>query len=195
MTDAIEALDLYGDYFNEHLVGEDSVLKEIHDNQKTLTTEAKFFLEKENWKKVLEGIKAFRVLKMPLILQAIFFLNKVEREKICEPNSNRMSWKKAKELLEKELPEAMANYVVWGEKREEYRPYMRINFVEGLVAQYTQEDVDAYNVGLGRLFKWLKMAISTRKQDIVRRKAIQKKNREEKASKEEAKEKREADRA
>ena len=38
------------------------------------------------------------------------------------------------------------------------------------------------------------MAIDTRKQDVIRRKAIQKKNREEKASKEEAKAKREADR-
>ena len=38
------------------------------------------------------------------------------------------------------------------------------------------------------------MAIDTRKQDVIRRKAIQKKNREDKASKEEAKAKREADR-
>lgn len=49
-------------------------------------------------------------------------------------------------------------------------------------------------MGLGKLFKWLKMAIDTRKQDVIRRKAIQKKNREDKASKEEAKAKREADR-
>ena len=38
------------------------------------------------------------------------------------------------------------------------------------------------------------MAISTRKQDVIRRKAIQKKNRELKASREEAREKRVADR-
>lgn len=54
--------------------------------------------------------------------------------------------------------------------------------------------MDTYHPGLGKLFKWLKMAIGTRKQDIIRRKAIQKKNREEKASRVEAKEKREADR-
>ena len=38
------------------------------------------------------------------------------------------------------------------------------------------------------------MAITTRKNDIIRRKAIQKRNREEKTSREEAKAKREADR-
>jgi hypothetical protein len=54
--------------------------------------------------------------------------------------------------------------------------------------------VDGYHQGLGKLFKWLKMAIHTRKQDVIRRKAIQKKNRELKASREEAKEKRAADR-
>ena len=38
------------------------------------------------------------------------------------------------------------------------------------------------------------MAIDTRKQDVIRRKAIQKRNREDRANKEEAKAKREADR-
>jgi len=131
---------------------------------------------------------------MPLILQALFFLNKIEREKICETGTNKLSWKKAKELLVTVLPTEMATYKVFGEKKDEYRPYMRINYVEGIIAPYTQEEVDQYHPGLGKLFKWLKMAISTRKQDVIRRKAIQKKNTEEKASRVEAKEKREADR-
>lgn len=105
-----------------------------------------------------------------------------------------MSWKKAKQLVEKTLPEAMATYLVYSEKKDEYRPYMRINYVENLIKDMTQEEVDLYHPGLGKLFKWLKMAISTRKQDVIRRKAIQKKNREEKTSREEAKEKRESDR-
>jgi len=96
--------------------------------------------------------------------------------------------------MDQNLPEAMATYKVYGEKKDEYRPYMRLNYIENLISPFTQEEVDAYHPGLGKLFKWLKMAISTRKQDVIRRKAIQKKNREEKASREEAKEKREADR-
>lgn len=109
---------------------------------------------------------------MPHILQGLFFINKIERERICEPNSNKFSWKKAKELLENELPEKMATFKVWGEKKEEYRPYMRINYVETLIKELTQEEVDLYHLGIGKLYKWLKMAIDSRKQDVIRRKAI-----------------------
>lgn len=109
------------------------MLKEIFDNQKTLTIEATWFNEKEDWVKVLKNIKAFRVLKMPHILQALFFLCKFERDQICEPNSNKLSWKKAKELVETELPQRMKTYTLWGEKKEEYKPYMRINYTEKIV--------------------------------------------------------------
>ena len=194
MTEAVDALELDIDYFDTQMLQDDAVLKDIHDNQRTLAVESQWFKEKEEWQKVLANIKAFRVLKMPNIIQSLFFLNKIERERICEPNSNKLSWKKAKELLEKELPELMATYNVWGEKKEEYRPYMRINYVEKIISELNQEEVDTYHVGLGKLFKWLKMAIDTRKQDVIRRKAIQKKNREDRSNKEEAKAKREADR-
>ena len=40
MTDAIDALELDADYFDLQLVQDDSQLKEIYDNQKTLTIEA-----------------------------------------------------------------------------------------------------------------------------------------------------------
>lgn len=95
-TEAAETLEMDADYFDMQIVGDDSSLKEIYDNQKTLEIEAKWFAEKEEFVKILTNIKAFRVLKMPHILQSIFFLNRFDREKICEPNSNKFSWKKAK---------------------------------------------------------------------------------------------------
>jgi hypothetical protein len=65
MTDAVDAMELDVEYFDPQLVNDDSNLKEIHDNQKTLTIEATWFKEKEDWMKVLKNIKEFRVLKMP----------------------------------------------------------------------------------------------------------------------------------
>lgn len=121
-------------------------------------------------------------------------MNKFEREQICEPNTNKMSWKKAKELLESQLPDCMANYKTFGEKKDEFKAYQCINYIERIIEPFNQEDVDAYHQGLGKLFKWLKMAIGTRKQDIIRRKAIYKRNKEEKTSREEAKATREANR-
>lgn len=39
--------------------------------------------------------------------------------------------------------------------------------------------MEAYHLTLGRLFKWMLLAIKTRKEDIVRRKALKKKAKEE----------------
>lgn len=41
-----------------------------------------------------------------------------------------------------------------------------------------QEGVDNYNPTFGKLFKWLKLALETRKTDITTRKALSKKARE-----------------
>ncbi len=194
MTDAVDAMELDADYFDPQMVSDDSNLKDIHDNQKTLCIEATWFNEREEWMKVLKNIKEFRVLKMPQILLSLFFLCKFERDEVCEPKTNKLSWKKAKNLIENDLPVRMKAYKLWGEKKEEYLPYQRINFTSNVLQTYSQEEVDAYHKGVGKLFKWLKMAINSRKNDIIRRKAIQKKNREEKTSREEAKAKRAADR-
>ena len=117
--------------------------------------ESKYFNEKEDWIAILENIKEFRVLKMPHIVQALFFLTKFEREQICEVKSNKLSWKKAKELFVDHLPARMVDYLVWGEKTDEYKPYQSLNYIDGLVSKYTQEEVDAYHSGMGKLFKWL----------------------------------------
>jgi len=51
-----------------------------------------------------------------------------------------------------------------------------------MVEQFTQEDVDQYHTGLGRIFKWLKLAFATRKTEILRRKLLAKRAREERES-------------
>lgn len=56
--------------------------------------------------------------------------------------------------------------------------YQTINYCEKLIEGYNQEDVDAYEHSFGKLFRWLTGAITLRKQDIVRRKAITKRDTE-----------------
>ena len=80
MTDAVDALELDADYFDLQMVQDDAQLKEIYDNQKTLQIEASWFNEKEDWKKVLTDIKAFKVLKMPNLIMCLFFLNRFDRD-------------------------------------------------------------------------------------------------------------------
>ena len=64
--------------------------------------------------------------------------------------------------------------------------------MEKIISPFTQEEVEAYHVDMGKIFKWLKMAIDTRKQDILRRKAIHKHKRQLKTQREEQKAAREA---
>jgi hypothetical protein len=50
-----------------------------------------------------------------------------------------------------------------------------LNFIEKNIEGIESETVDAYSLTLGKLFKWLQLAIKTRKDDITRRKAQRKK--------------------
>ena len=77
----------------------------------------------------------------------------------------------------------MAAYEIFGEKKGEFKPYQTINYCEKIISHLSQEDVDNYHPGLGKLYKWNKMAIEGRKQDITRRKVLQKKGKEEREMK------------
>ena len=184
INDQMESLILSEVYFEKELVDNDEELHEIETKQKTLTLQAQRFVETPEWKAFLENIHSFRVMKMPHIIQSLLFLVGVEREQVCEPGTNKLSWKKAKALLVEELPAMMAKYEIWGEKKGTYKPYQTINFCEKIISALNPEDVDAYNLGLGKLYRWNKMAIEGRKQDITRRKILQKKGKEERELKE-----------
>jgi hypothetical protein len=168
----MEALILNETYFDKELVDADEELHDIETKQKNLILQAKRFLENDEWKAILVNIKSNRVLKMNQIIQSLLFLNGVEREEVCAPNSNALSWKKAKEWLTEKLPELMAKYEIFGEKKGDFKKYQTINYCEKIIGGFTQEEVDTYNPGLGRLFKWNKAAIDGRKTDITRRMAL-----------------------
>lgn len=74
---------------------------------------------------------------MPQIIQSLLFLNSVEREEVCDPGSNSLSWKKAKEWLTSKLPKLMSEYEIYGEKKGEFKPYQTINYCEKITAQLT----------------------------------------------------------
>ena len=131
---------------------------------------------------------------MPQIIQSLLFLTLNKREDICEPNSNQLSWKKSKHLITESLPQAMATYSVWGQKKDEYKKYQSINYCEKLVKELVEDDVKAYHPGVYKLWKWLTTALDARKKDISRRLVTQKQQKEDRERALEAKEKREADR-
>jgi len=77
----------------------------------------------------------------------------------------------------------MRSYHPLGVKSENIRFTQTINFAEKLLQGYTQEDVDNYHPGFGKLYNWLTMAIGIRKHDITRRHALQKRAKEDRENK------------
>ncbi len=102
-----------------------------------------------------------------------------KREDLCQKGTNKFFWKIAKNKLDDEFLLRLVRYEPLGPKDEYQERYTTINFIERNIEGINPEDVDAYNVTLGKLFKWLLLAIKTRKEDITRRKALKRKAREE----------------
>ena len=53
-------------------------------------------------------------MKIPRVLQVLFYLLKYEREAICEPDTNKLDFKKVKMLINEDLFEKMSKYKPFG---------------------------------------------------------------------------------
>lgn len=101
----------------------DDELKELQTKQARLHFIAKLYGEREDWKKNLYHIKEFKVLKIPRVLQSIFYLLHYERENICEKGTNKFFWKKAKHLVNDHFIHKLTEYRVLGPKDEHFMRY------------------------------------------------------------------------
>ena len=64
------------------------------------------------------------------------FLLRLPRDKICEPDSNKLFWKAAKQFMSGELQESMVDYRVCGPKEDEFKAYNTINYCEKLISEH-----------------------------------------------------------
>jgi hypothetical protein len=71
------------------------------------------------------------------------------------------------------------SYSPVGPKPENYKRYWLLNFIEKNIEDIEMETVESYSFALAKLYKWLKIALEVRKEDIMRRREIKKKEREE----------------
>ena len=53
-------------------------------------------------------------MKIPRVLQVLFYLLKYEREAICEAETNKLDFKKVKMLINEDLFEKMSKYKPFG---------------------------------------------------------------------------------
>lgn len=75
------------------------------------------------------------------------------------------------------------NYQPSGPKEDEYTKYQVLNFIEKNIEGFVPEDVDTISVLLGKLLRWLQLAIHVRKEDIVKRKSLNQRRKEEREAK------------
>lgn len=60
---------------------------------------------------------------MTRVFQTVFYLLGYQREEICETDTNKIEWKKAKKLIDEEFFKRIGEYVPYGPKAGEYKQY------------------------------------------------------------------------
>jgi len=108
----------------------------------------------------------------------------MKTEDFNEPKTHMLNWKVIRNtLINEELIDKLLAYEYKGAKEAEIPSYSYINRIKERLSKITQDDVNYYNLGLGRLFYYLSLVVSLRIQDIyIRRdqREADRKDREEK---------------
>ena len=120
----------------------------------------------EYWKQPFLDLKELHVLKMPRVLQALFYLLQYRREQICETDTNKLDFKKVKSLIGEDLFERMARYNPLGQREEAFQEYQKLSFVKKTLESVEEEKVDEYSVILGRIHRWVRQALDLRAEDV-----------------------------
>ena len=135
----------------------------------------------EQWLKYARELGKLHIMKHNKIIQVLMYLIKYStREEICERDTNKLEWKKAKGFLFKpknpgqaDLFAQMSEYWPFGPKEDEYLEYQKLQYIQNSLENLSEEEVDDYSCTLGKLLRWLKMALDLRIEDVTgRRKKI-----------------------
>lgn len=108
-------------------------------------------------------------MKMPRILQALFYTLKYTREEICESGTNKLDFKRAKTLINEDLFEQMARHNPFGENNNPYPDYCKLSFIKKTIESIEEDKVDEYSVILGRIHRWITQALDLRTEDVRNR--------------------------
>ena len=123
----------------------------------------------EQWKRPVIDLSMRNIIKMPRVLQTLFYLLRYEREQICEAGTNKLDFKRAKKLINDSLFKAMANYNPFGPNHQEYKEYQKLAFLKKNLDSVDEDKVEEYDIVMSKIYKWVAMAIELRCEDVVSR--------------------------
>jgi hypothetical protein len=120
------------------------------------------------------------VIKCARVLQTLSYILGYTREEVCERDTNKLSFKKVRELLSDEVFfQKMQEYKFSGPKTQDFRAYEKIAFLQKNMQAYEEEAVETYSMTMAKLFQWVNLAIELRIENVVsRRDAIEEKRHE-----------------
>ena len=112
-------------------------------------------------------LKLLNIIKMPRVLQTLFYMLGYTRDQICEPDTNKLDLKMVRPLLNDELFKKMALYEPIGEKtQEDFKEYQQLAFLKKNIESVEEEKVDEYSVIMGRIHRWVSQALELRIDDV-----------------------------
>ncbi|CAD8138112.1 unnamed protein product [Paramecium pentaurelia] len=168
-------------------------LAEFKENEKLLQYETdclrlERLREKLNDKEFIQpllNLSNCRIIKFNIIIQSGLYLIGANKSDINIPDTNRLNIRKL--VLDENLIQQIAAYNHRGPKQEPQYKWCYVDRVQKRIEKIEQEQVDAYNLVLGRLLKFLQLTCKLRKQDIeIRKENIANKRKQIEQLKEEA---------
>jgi len=108
-------------------------------------------LMEEGVRKQITDLKNYRLIKFPKIFQNLFILLGMTTDQFNEPTTHLMNWKVIRNtLVNDELMDKLLAYEYKGAKDNEVPNYAYINRIKERISKISQEEVNYYNVGMGR---------------------------------------------
>ena len=134
----------------------------------------------EQWLDRCREFSELNIMKFARIWQSVIYLTKYkERADICEFDTNKLSWKKVRAMMNvrseedgiKCIFQCIGEYRPFGPKDDEFKEYQKLKFIKENLDAYQPEEVEQYSLALGKLFNWIQEAIGFRIDDVLSRRA------------------------
>ncbi len=92
--------------------------------------------------------------KYQQLIQVVMILVGYKKDEINIQGTNVLDWKKVKTMLaEQEFIDKVCAYTFKGSKVEEVPVYAKVMRLTQRLSKFNVEEIDQYNLGLGRLFR------------------------------------------
>ena len=123
----------------------------------------------QQWRKEFLSLKELHVIKNPRILQTLFFLLGYKRGDICERETAKLDFKRARNLINDKLFQGIGSYCPFGPKEEEFLTYQKLSWLKKNIDSVDEEKVEEQSMVLYKVLNWVKNAIELRIDDVVER--------------------------